>query len=114
VDAVLERDTGPLPGEVEQVVAAVVQEALTNAARHAAPTRVLIDVRRDGDDVVVSVVDSGRMPGDEPAAEVLGTGTGLRGMGERVAAAGGSLTFGGDGAGFRVDARLPLRQAVSA
>ena len=114
LDVVLERDTGPLPSDVEQTVSAMVQEALTNAARHAAPTRVRVTVRREDDDVLVSVADSGRMPGEAPTGQVRGTGTGLRGMAERVEAVGGSLRFGGDGPGFRVDARLPVRQAVSA
>ena len=42
------------------------------------------------------------------AAPVAGSGTGLQGMTERVEAVGGTLRYGGDGPGFRVEARLPL------
>ena len=42
-----------------------------------------------------------------------GTGTGLRGMAERVALAGGTLRHGGEGPGFRVEARLPLEPALA-
>jgi signal transduction histidine kinase len=112
--ATLRRDAGELPPEAEQVAYAVVQEALTNAARHAAPTHVAIEVRCVGDEALVSVTDAGRARGTAPQVQGLGTGTGLRGLAERLAAAGGTLTYGGDGPGFRVEARIPLRQAALA
>ena len=46
-----------------------------------------------------------------PAGAVAGTGTGLRGMAERVAACGGELAHGPAGRGYRVVARLPLAEA---
>ena len=92
---------------------AVVQEALTNAARHAAPTTVDVAIRRDGDELLVTVTDAGPDPGVAPVvAPVQGTGTGLRGMAERVEAAGGTLRYGGEGRGFRVEARLPLEPVL--
>ena len=114
LDVTLEREAGSLPPDTGHVVFAVIQEALTNAARHAAPTSVTVSLRRSADDVVVVVADAGRRPGAAPAARPLGTGTGLRGMAERVAGAGGTLHYGGDGPGFRVEARLPVREAVPA
>jgi signal transduction histidine kinase len=109
VDVIVERDADP-----DHVALMVIQEALTNAARHAAPTTVRVAIRTDGGDLVVEVADRGRTPGAAPPAQVLGTGTGLRGMAERVEAAGGTLRYGGDGPGFIVEARMPLREAVTA
>jgi signal transduction histidine kinase len=83
----------------------VVQEALTNAVRHAAPTTVEVRVHRDGDRLRVSVVDRGR-EGAGPAAPP-GSGSGLAGMAERLAAVGGTLEAGPAGPGFAVRATLP-------
>jgi signal transduction histidine kinase len=114
VDVVLSRDAelAALPAGVDHAAFAVVQEALTNAVRHAAPTTVLVQLRRAGDELVVEVVDSGRAPGAEPPAAAAGTGTGLHGMAERVAAHGGELHYGPEGRGFRVAARLPLAEVA--
>ncbi|WP_309133364.1 histidine kinase [Cellulomonas sp.] len=80
-----------------------VQEAATNALRHApGATRLAVRVRREGDDVEVDVHDDG------PGAVAWEPGHGLRGMQERVAALGGTLAVDpGPGRGFRVTARVP-------
>lgn len=62
-----------------------VQEAITNAVRHAAADLLTIDIRRRGDQVVVAIADNGR--GSHGSAE----GNGLRGMRERLAQQGGGL-----------------------
>lgn len=115
LDVTLDRDgtLDDLPAGVGRVAYAVVQEALTNAARHAAPTTVRVGLRREGDAIRVEVVDSGRTPGAAPASDLVGTGTGLQGMAERVEAAGGALRYGAAGPGFRVEARLPLEQEAA-
>ncbi|MQA10500.1 MAG: sensor histidine kinase [Pseudonocardiaceae bacterium] len=83
----------------------VVQEALTNALRHAGPTTADVDVHRDGDTLVVDVRDSG------VGADNVTPGRGLAGMRERVAAVGGELTAGSRAAGgFQVLARLPISE----
>jgi signal transduction histidine kinase len=98
-------DTRPLPPEVDLAAYRIVQEALTNVARHAAATAAVVRVRPDRDDVVVEVEDDGTGAPGLP-------GNGILGMGERARALGGSLTAGpGPGGGFRVCARLPLRSA---
>lgn len=83
----------------------VVQEALTNVARHAGPgagARVVVG-RQDGD-LVVEVTDDGAGARAVPAPP----GRGLTGMRERVEAVGGSLTVGpASGDGWSVLARLP-------
>lgn len=96
-------ETRSLPPEVDLAVYRIVQEALTNVARHARATTAVVRVRPDHDDVLVEVEDDGTGQPDSP-------GSGILGMRERARALGGSLTTGAqpDG-GFRVSARLPMR-----
>ncbi|WP_436888200.1 sensor histidine kinase [Nocardiopsis dassonvillei] len=84
----------------------VVQEALTNAVKHAhgRPTRVLVDYDRDRIDVQVTTGGPGTPVPDLPSG-----GHGLIGLGERVRASGGEFTAGVlPRGGFVVRARLPL------
>lgn len=103
---------GVLPTD-QRVVGAVyrtVQEALTNAARHAPGTRVAVRVDRVGDSAVVEVIDSGHPVGD--GAE--GSGFGLEGLAERIRALGGELSAGvRPEGGFAVRARVPDMRAVA-
>ncbi|MGA6167525.1 sensor histidine kinase [Amycolatopsis magusensis] len=96
---------GDLPAGVALSVYRIVQEALSNAARHATGSRVVVELAAHGDAVGVTVRNSagGGVP------ERGGPGHGLLGMRERVAMLGGTLEAGatGDG-GFRVAARLPV------
>jgi two-component system sensor histidine kinase UhpB len=93
----------------------LVQEALTNVARHSRATRVDIRVariRRSGTQefIEVSIVDNGR--GADTGAPH--TGLGLVGMRERVAAFGGSLTLASAcGEGFQVMASLPVQTQLN-
>ncbi|MEV6599693.1 sensor histidine kinase [Actinoplanes sp. NPDC051346] len=98
--------TTPLPTAVELAAYRIVQEALTNAVRHASASSAGVDIRCTGGHVVVTVDDDGTQPIDPRA---LRDGNGLLGMAERAAAVGGELTAGPrpDG-GFRVKARLPV------
>lgn len=105
VDLQVERTDVTLPPEIDAVAYRVVQEALTNVLRHAGPTRAVVRVGWEDDEVVVQVADCGR--GTVQAAPAGGRG--LPGMRARVEAAGGSLASGShDGGGFQVVARLPL------
>jgi signal transduction histidine kinase len=86
----------------------VVQEALTNALKHAPGAPVDITVRSQGAEVAVDVVNA---PGRQRPSglERSGGGFGLAGMRDRVAACGGSLTCGPTQAGgWRVSALLPM------
>jgi signal transduction histidine kinase len=84
----------------------VVQEALTNAARHAPGATVRVEVAGEDDALRVRVVNTSATG---PVRGADGGGTGLVGLRERVVAAGGRLRTGprADG-GFTVDARFPL------
>jgi signal transduction histidine kinase len=92
-----------LPTLVDEVVYRVVQEAVTNARRHARPDRVDVLVDYTAAGVRVVVADDGPASG-----AACGDGHGLTGMRERVGALGGTLTAGPvPPAGFRVEAVLP-------
>jgi signal transduction histidine kinase len=91
----------PLPSGVELSVYRIVQEALTNALKHARATSVTVALAY-GERLEVEVIDDGGATAGSP-------GHGLMGMRERVALLGGELEAGrADGGGFRVAARLPL------
>jgi signal transduction histidine kinase len=99
-------DRGGLGPGIELTVYRIVQEALTNALRHAGPdARATVTISQTGDAVRVEVLDDGASTGPrEP-----GGGRGLTGMAERLAVFGGRLQAGpvGDGKGFRVLATIP-------
>ncbi|WP_020119331.1 sensor histidine kinase [Streptomyces canus] len=76
--------TGPLPASVETAAYFVVSEAVTNAAKHSAATRILVSVRAHGPVLVVRVEDDG-VGGADPA------GSGLTGLHSRVGALDGRL-----------------------
>ncbi|MGC9437472.1 sensor histidine kinase [Streptomyces sp. WG5] len=84
----------------------IVQEALTNVVKHAAPTRCRVHLTSQQGTLTIEVADEGPGPGHRPT--VPGGGMGLVGMKERVAAHGGTLSAGPEPAGgFRVLATLP-------
>ncbi|WP_327352238.1 sensor histidine kinase [Streptomyces sp. NBC_01304] len=94
-----------LPDDVHHVAYRIVQEALTNAARHASPTEVTVTLAAEAKALDVRVDDDGRAVPDSPVTP----GTGLTGMRERVTALGGTLHTGPrPEGGFAVHARLPL------
>jgi signal transduction histidine kinase len=98
----------PLPAVVGLTVYRVVQEALTNVAKHArAPTAVAVRLSRDDGMISVDVIDDGEAApvGDD----VPSGGQGLQGMRERVSAVGGRLQVGPrKGRGFEVHADIPV------
>jgi signal transduction histidine kinase len=100
----------PLPAAVQLAAYRIIQESLTNAARHAGRAQVTLRVTYNAADVQVEIDDDGAAPSDGAAA--IGTGSGITGMRERAAALGGDLSAGfRHGGGFRVSARLPVRSA---
>jgi len=82
----------------------IVQEALTNALKHAGPATARVTVRYSPSDLILEIADDGSGSGTGG-----GSGQGLAGIRERVAIYGGELTAGrGASGGFTVRARLPL------
>ncbi|MCP2335072.1 sensor histidine kinase [Actinomadura rupiterrae] len=105
----------PLPAALDLAAFRIVQESLTNAAKHGGPGPVTVRVlvAYGEHELTVRVEDDGRgaaSPADPPDPEALpSSGSGLRGMRERAAALGGSFRAGPrPGGGFRVEAVLPV------
>jgi signal transduction histidine kinase len=95
-----------LPTGIELAAYRVVQEALTNAVKHAAGAEVAITVTGTPEELRVEVTDTG----GAPSATQPGSGRGLTGLRERLSAYGGTLTAGRrPTGGFRVLAVTPLR-----
>jgi two-component system sensor histidine kinase UhpB len=99
-----------LPPELELVLYRVVQEALTNVAKHARATSVSVRIERTGDRVTATVRDDGR---GFAVGEVLDSrerGLGLFGMQERAALVGGVLRIESEpGRGTQVSIAAPIR-----
>jgi signal transduction histidine kinase len=105
----VEGTPSPLPAGVDLSAYRIVQEALTNVVKHAGPAQAQVTIRYRDRDLTVEVTDDGRGVGAPAGDDRGGTGHGLIGMRERVAAFGGDLEIGPcPGGGFRVAARLPL------
>jgi two-component system sensor histidine kinase UhpB len=85
----------------------MVQEALTNVARHSGATEVVLDIVRADPHCIVRIVDNGRgAPGDTSKGR---HSFGLLGMRERAALLGGEIRISTEpGAGFALTAILPL------
>jgi len=100
VTLTVDGDTGRLPATTGLAIYRILQEALTNAAKHApgSPTAVRLAVEANA---VRLAVDSAAEPG-------TGTGMGVPSMHERAKALGGSCQAGPGGRGWLVQATLPL------
>ncbi|HEX2088327.1 MAG TPA: histidine kinase [Actinomycetota bacterium] len=97
----------PLPAGVDLAAFRIVQEALTNVARHAGPATATVRLAYGARDLTVQIDDDGRGAATRPA---LGEGgAGILGMRERTAALGGEFEAGPrPEGGFRVRAKLPV------
>jgi len=95
----LDIDDRPLPDAVATTAYFVASEAITNAVKHAEASRILLQVVRRDDQLLIRVTDDG----------CGGARLGMRsGLADRVAALGGSLhVVSPEGCGTKVDARLP-------
>lgn len=95
--------TERLSAPIETAAYYVASEAFTNAERHAGATRIAIELRTEGHELVVTVADDG--VGGADASK----GTGLRGLLDRAQAFDGTLTVHSPtGGGTRVEVRLPV------
>ena len=95
--------------ELETAIYRLVQEALTNVAKHAHASKVDVSVRLTDDQAIVEVRDDG--VGFDPDART--SGFGLAGMRERVFLAGGELTIEPAHPGTLVRCRLPLGHSAT-
>ena len=104
----------PLPADVDLTAYRIIQEALTNSARHSGGSAATVRLGYGDGALLVEVDDDGapgppRPPGPARTA-ANGSGRGIAGMTERAAALGGTLEAGPrPEGGFGVRVRLPLR-----
>jgi signal transduction histidine kinase len=102
-----------LPDETETHLFRIVQEALTNIARHSAATRVIIRLRAEGDRIKLTIRDNGKGLGPARPGSM-----GLSGMRARARSAGGELAIHSEpGAGVTIEvsaprAKQPTRELV--
>ncbi|MEV4739763.1 histidine kinase [Streptomyces sp. NPDC049555] len=95
----------PLPPQTAALLGWVVREGVTNVVRHSGAGHCTIEVRGETDRVHLEIGDDGCGVGSGSGTP----GTGLKGLTERLAAAGGFLNAGPDGRrGFRLVAELPV------
>jgi signal transduction histidine kinase len=107
LDLAIDVDDGVLPDPVASAVFRMLQEALTNVARHAGARRVHVALHQDARLLSLDVADDGR---GITEAELRGRRSlGLLGLRERASACGGTIEIRGEpGRGTTVSLRLPL------
>lgn len=103
------RTTQRLDPELETAVYRIIQESLTNAARHARADRVDVSVIQRGGEVNLTIADDGQGFDEDVPSE----GFGLTGMRERVALANGRLELSSSPEGTVVTVSVPVIAAVS-
>lgn len=97
-----------LAPEIETAAYRIVQEALTNVARHAGTDNAKVSVSADAENLYIQIADQG-IGFDPQKALAAGESSGLAGMRERAQLLGGTLTIkSATGEGAVIAARLPL------
>ena len=102
---VVSDQAGPVPPDKDAVLAWCLREAVTNVVKHSGAARCELRLSRDNGQLSMLISDDGR------GAVDLNGGTGIAGMRERVALAGGTLDVTGDG-GLRVAVTVPAVPAA--
>lgn len=104
--------TVDLQTSVDQSAYRIIQEALTNVAKHSQATQASVSLTYGDEELTVRIDDDGPARPDD---DITGTGNGIPGMRERAVAVGGELTaVAKPGGGFRVTAKLPLSKEQTA
>jgi signal transduction histidine kinase len=105
-------DLDQLPGRIATIVYRIVQEALTNAIKHAPGAPIDILIAAGGGDIRITITNTARRKrSTAPAAP--GSGRGLAGLTERVHAANGTFASGPTThGGWQINAELPLTQTA--
>ncbi len=98
-----------LPREKEILIYRIIQEALTNVARHSQATEVDIHFTETNDTLQIEILDNGGMQDTTPVP-----GKGLWGMKERARLIGGDLVYGFMEGGFAVTLTVPLAKGGKA
>jgi signal transduction histidine kinase len=100
-----------LTAEAELALYRIIQEALSNVARHSAAQRASIQLRVAGREVVTVIEDDGR--GFTVPTGEAGGALGLFGMQERAGYVGGAVDIdSAPGAGTRIRVRIPVAEAA--
>jgi signal transduction histidine kinase len=113
-ELVLDRMEARVPSDVEVCAYRIVQEALTNVAKHAAATSCRVYLHRLPHSLLVTVEDDGKGIAATNSKEAEVRGVGLVSVRERVSRAGGTVSIEGAGRGTRLTVELPVRLADSA
>ena len=113
IDCVFYVDPGAhlnaLTGDVRLQVYRVVQEALTNVARHSKATECIISVREENNRIIMFITDDGIGLGDRKPSQKSDTGGfGLRGMESRIAIIGGNFRVRWDEDGTEIRLEIPV------
>ena len=112
LDLAIEGDVIPLPSGLDLAAYRVVQEALTNAVKHAVGALIRVTLDYSPQRLKVDVVDTG---GSASSSAATGNGRGLAGLRQRLAVYGGTLSAGPRlTGGYMVSAVIPLREGVAA
>ncbi|MCU1459853.1 MAG: two component system sensor kinase [Actinomycetia bacterium] len=103
----IDGDVSELPRAVDLAAFRIIQESLTNVARHSDRPEAVVRIAVSGDELRIEVLDDGS--GRVRPQVLPGGGNGIPGMRERAASVGGGLEAGPrPGRGFAVRARIPL------
>lgn len=113
VDLAADLPAGRLPGDLETVIYRIVQEALTNTARHAQAKQAAVAITHGDGQIIVEISDRGR-GFDVNRALAKTDSLGLAGLRERVNLAGGRIDMQSTvGVGTRITAEFPLAPATT-
>jgi signal transduction histidine kinase len=108
VDLTLDPTTNELPTSLQSAAYRIVQESLSNVAKHARPAHTAVRIGQDGGTFLVEITDDGASAAGGQES------SGLRGMRERAEECGGNLEAGpAPGGGWRVRATFPVRHVVA-
>jgi two-component system sensor histidine kinase DesK len=106
IETQIDGASGPFPPEIDEALAWTVREGTTNVIRHSQARHCEIRITNEEGAIRAEVIDDGR--GAPAFAPTSAPGTGLPGLAERVAEAGGRLEAGSvPGGGFRLQVLLP-------
>ncbi len=103
------RNDTPVDPKLSETVIAIVQESLTNIARHAKASKIQVQMQQTSDVLIVTVKDNGR----GISAEEQSTSLGLLGMRERSLLFGGAVDIQGvQGRGTTVTLKIPVTRVT--